>query len=89
MGQDSAEPIRVLHVDDEPDFSDLTAEFLERENEQFAVDVAESAAAGLDRLAGTDYDCVVSDYEMPGRNGVEFLRTVREEHPELPFILYT
>ena len=89
MGQDSAEPIRVLHVDNEPDFSDLTAEFLERENEQFAVDAAERAAAGLDRLAGTDYDCVVSDYEMPGCNGVEFLRTVREEHPELPFILYT
>jgi PAS domain S-box-containing protein len=89
MGQDSAEPIRVLHVDNEPDFSDLTAEFLARESEQFAVDAAESAAAGLDRLAGTDYDCVVSDYEMPGRNGVEFLRTVREEHPELPFILYT
>ncbi|MFB6353443.1 MAG: PAS domain S-box protein, partial [Halobacteriales archaeon] len=30
-----------------------------------------------------------SDYEMPGRNGIEFLETVRETHPELPFILYT
>jgi len=89
MGPDDSEPIRVLHVDDEPHFSDLTAEFLERENEQFAVDTAESAAAGLDRLAAAAYDCVVSDYEMPGCTGVEFLRTVREEYPELPFILYT
>uniref|UniRef100_UPI003EBA954A PAS domain S-box protein n=1 Tax=Halobaculum sp. EA56 TaxID=3421648 RepID=UPI003EBA954A len=36
-----------------------------------------------------DVDCVVSDYEMPGRNGIDFLERVREEYPELPFILYT
>jgi len=89
MGLDDAELIRVLHVDDEPDFSAVTAEFLERENEQFAVDTAKSAAAGLDRLAEDAYDCIVSDYEMPGCTGVEFLRTVREEYPEQPFILYT
>jgi len=33
--------------------------------------------------------CIVSDYEMPDQNGLEFLRTVRETHPELPFILFT
>jgi PAS domain S-box-containing protein len=34
-------------------------------------------------------DCIVSDYEMPETDGIEFLETVREEHPELPFILFT
>jgi DNA-binding response OmpR family regulator len=29
--------IRVLHVDDDPDFTDLTATYLERENERFEV----------------------------------------------------
>jgi PAS domain S-box-containing protein len=31
----------------------------------------------------------VSDYEIPGQNGIQFLDTVREDHPELPFILFT
>ena len=32
---------------------------------------------------------MVTDYDMPGRDGIEFLEAVREEHPELPFILFT
>ncbi len=48
-----------------------------------------SASAGLDQLAADDFDCVVSDYDMPDQNGVEFLETIREESPDLPFILYT
>ncbi len=35
------------------------------------------------------FDCVVSDYDLPGQNGIVFLRTVREQFPDLPFILYT
>jgi CheY-like chemotaxis protein len=79
--------IRVLHVDDEPDFADLAATFLEREDERFEVETATSASEGLDRLAADGFDCVVSDYDMPGRNGIEFLEAVREEHEDLPFIL--
>ncbi|MFA1611754.1 hybrid sensor histidine kinase/response regulator [Halobellus rubicundus] len=85
----TTEPVRVLHVDDEPDFADLAATFLEREDERFEIETATSAAEGVDRLAGGDFDCVVSDYDMPGRNGIEFLEEVRAEHPDLPFILFT
>ena len=84
-----SEPIHVLHVDDDPDFVELAATFLEREDERFAVETATSVAAGLDRLAELSVDCIVSDYDMPGRNGIEFLETVREEHPKLPFVLFT
>jgi len=83
------EPIRVLHVDDEPDVSELTAEFIERDDERFRVDTATSASDGINRLARNEYDCIVSDFDMPGQDGIEFLRTVREDHPDLPFILYT
>ncbi|WP_233740841.1 PAS domain-containing protein [Halobaculum saliterrae] len=81
--------IRVLHVDDEPDFADLAATFLEREDERFEVETATSPSDGLDRLSETPYDCVVSDYDMPGQNGIEFLEAVRENNPEIPFILFT
>jgi PAS domain S-box-containing protein len=83
------ESIRVLHVDDEPDFAELTATALEREDDRFRVDTATSSTEGLDRLAETEFDCVVSDYDMPDRTGIEFLETVREDHPDLPFILFT
>ncbi|MFC6988619.1 PAS domain S-box protein [Haloplanus sp. GCM10025708] len=81
--------IRVLHVDDEPAFADMVAQFLQREDGRIDVDTATSATAGLDRLEETDVDCVVSDYEMPAQNGIEFLEAVRESHSDLPFILFT
>jgi PAS domain S-box-containing protein len=83
------ERVRVLHVDDDPEFADLAATFLERERETFSVDTATDGQAGLAQLAGTGYDCIISDYEMPGMGGIEFLEAVRESHPELPFILFT
>jgi len=81
--------IRVIHVDDEPGFTDLVATFLEREDDRFVVDSATSARDGLDRLESGSYDCVVSDYEMPEMDGIEFLEAVRKEYPDLPFVLFT
>lgn len=81
--------INVLHVDDEPALTELVATFLHRENERLTVQTASSASEGLDRLAENGIDCIVSDYDMPGQNGLEFLQTVRKTDPELPFILYT
>ena len=81
--------IRVLHVDDDPEFAEMVATFLEREDDRFDISTATSADEGLTRLSAHEFDCVVSDYEMPGQNGIEFLETVREAYPALPFILYT
>ncbi|WP_416838505.1 PAS domain-containing protein [Haloferax sp. DFSO52] len=81
--------IRVLHVDDDPYFGELTATYLERENERLSVVSATRAEDGAARLDENDIDCIVSDYDMPGQSGIDFLETVRETHPELPFILFT
>jgi len=81
--------IRVLHVDDDPDLATVVATYLEREDDRIDVRTATSATDGLDILAATAVDCVVSDYDMPGTDGLEFLDAVREHHPELPFILFT
>ncbi|WP_415381561.1 GAF domain-containing protein [Halosimplex sp. TS25] len=89
MSAAATDDIRVLHVDDDPDVADLTATFLEREDDRFVVDTASDATEGLDRLTSGAFDCVVSDYDMPGRNGIEFLEAVRADHPELPFVLFT
>jgi PAS domain S-box-containing protein len=81
--------IRVLQVDDESDFADLTKTFLEREDDRFAVETATDAGEGLQYISDRPPDCVVSDYNMPGMDGIEFLEAVREECPDLPFILFT
>nr|WP_324665794.1 response regulator [Haloarcula sp. CK38] len=81
--------VHVLHVDDEPGFADIAADFLEREDNRLVVETAASASEGLDRLADEDFDCIISDYDMPEQNGLEFLETVREMAPDLPFILFT
>jgi PAS domain S-box-containing protein len=85
---DDPTTIRILHVDDDRDFVEMAATFLERADDRFVVEPAISAGGGLDRLDDT-IDCVVSDYEMPRTDGIEFLETVREDHPDLPFILFT
>jgi DNA-binding NtrC family response regulator len=81
--------IRILHVDDEPDFADMAASFLEREDDRFSVETATSAAGGLNNIKDRPPDCIISDYDMPQQNGIEFLERVRDEYPELPFILFT
>ncbi|MUV59111.1 response regulator [Halogeometricum sp. CBA1124] len=84
-----AESVSVLCVDDEPGFADLTATYLERYDDQFSVTTATSGPAGLRTLMETDFDCVVSDYEMPEMDGLAFLEAVRADHPDLPFVLFT
>ncbi|MFD1646642.1 hybrid sensor histidine kinase/response regulator [Haloarchaeobius litoreus] len=85
----TADTIDVLHVDDDPAFAELVATFLRSEDERMTVSTATNAAEGLALLDDGDVDCIVSDYDMPGQNGIEFLEAVREHHPDLPFILYT
>ena len=81
--------IRVLCVDDEPDLADTAAAFLEREGDRLSVRTVESAQEALAVLDEDHIDCVVSDYDMPGTNGIELLERVRTTHADLPFILYT
>ena len=81
--------VRVLHVEDDPDFASLTATVLERDDDAFAVETATDPEEGVALIDERSYDCVVSDYDMPGMNGIELLTEIRSEHPHLPVILFT
>lgn len=75
------QPIIILHVDDEPDFGELMADILERKFGRFSVETTTRASSALDRLAENSLDCIVSDYNMLGKNGLEFLEAVRGRQP--------
>ena len=86
----SPRPITVLHVDDSPGFADLVREFLQTQHDDISVTTCLSADDALARLdAGDHVDCIVSDCEMPKRDGLELLEVVRTRWPTLPFILFT
>ncbi|MFB6087448.1 MAG: response regulator [Haloarculaceae archaeon] len=79
-------PIAVLVVDDDPGIRDFVKAVL-TEADGFEVTLATGPNQAIERLDGTD--CVVSDYEMPGRDGLDLLADVRDRKPGVPFVLYS
>lgn len=78
----------VLYVDDERDLLELGKLFLEQSPE-FHVEIALSAKEALELPAIQSFDAIVSDYQMPDMNGIEFLKAVRGKFGDVPFILFT
>ncbi|WP_424015523.1 response regulator [Halorubrum xinjiangense] len=88
-GAADASTVSVLHVDDDPAYLDLTATYLERIDESFEVTSETDVDDALAALDAEPIDCVVSDYDMPGTNGLTLLQRVRDREIEIPFILFT
>jgi signal transduction histidine kinase/DNA-binding NarL/FixJ family response regulator len=80
---------RVLFVDDEPGAADLAATRVERLVDGIETVTRLSPDEALDVVRGGSVDCVVSDFDMPGADGLELLESVREIDPSLPFVLFT
>ncbi len=79
---------KILLVDDEPALLDVGKLFIERSGD-ISVDTAADGAEALEKLSSHYYDCIVSDYDMPGMNGIDLLKAVRERDPGIPFIVFT
>jgi CheY-like chemotaxis protein len=75
--------VRVLIVDDEPDARELFESILCGAGAE--VDVAESAAAALETVAARPPRVLVTDIEMPGRDGYELLEAARRALAGYPF----
>ena len=78
----------LLYVDDEDSLLDLTKLYMERSGE-FSVDTATSAKEAIGMLVKRPYAAIISDYQMPEMNGIEFLKKIRTSGNTIPFILFT
>jgi PAS domain S-box-containing protein len=81
--------IAILYVDGDTTFAERAATVLERDHEEFDVQTVGTVREARERLDAREVDCVVSASELPDGSGLDLLRSVREVHPDLPFIVYT
>jgi PAS domain S-box-containing protein len=78
----------ILYVDDEPGLLEIGKLFLEQGG-RFSVETLTSAGEALEILKTRHYDAIISDYQMPVMNGIDFLKRVRASGSTLPFIIFT
>jgi DNA-binding NtrC family response regulator len=81
-------PVRVLLVDDESGFLKTTKPILEMQG-AFQVETATSVEEAAEKMKKEEYDVVVSDYQMPGKDGLQFLKELRKKGNSIPFIVFT
>jgi len=80
------EEMKILIVDDEERIRRLLKMYLEKEN--FVIDEAADGITALDKALTTDYDCIILDLMMPGKDGVEVCKELREKKAT-PVIMLT
>lgn len=87
----SAPPRRqsILLVDDEADIRESLKMLLEASLDDVDVVAAASGSVALDALGKQPFDLIITDYKMPGMNGLEFLGRAQKVAPKTPRILVT
>ncbi|WNZ28409.1 MAG: PAS domain S-box protein [Candidatus Bathyarchaeota archaeon] len=80
--------VSVLCVDDEEKFLKTTKQLLELKG-GFTVELAFSVDEALQKMSEKTFDAIVSDYQMPLKSGLDFLKQLRENRNDIPFILFT
>ena len=79
--------MRLLYVEDEEALRDITAKRLK--DEGYGVDTCGDGREALELIGLTDYDAVLLDIMLPGADGLQVLRTMREQGNNTPVLLLT
>ncbi|HKZ57381.1 MAG TPA: response regulator [Thermodesulfovibrionales bacterium] len=77
----------VLLVDDEEQFLKVFSQRLEGKG--LKVDTSTTGEEALKKVKGKDFDAIILDLVMPGMSGIETLKRIRSENPDLQIILLT
>ena len=80
--------IRVLHVDDDQLLLEVSKQILSLEG-CFEIENVLCVDDAFQKLSLGSYDVILSDYEMPQKDGLQFLKELKEQKSTIPFILFT
>ncbi len=81
--------VRVLFVDDHEGILKVAKSYIERLDSEFQVTTCESGESAINLLGLESFDAIISDYQMPFMDGLEFLEQVRSHDENIPFIMFT
>jgi PAS domain S-box-containing protein len=81
-------PIHILYVDDEAGLLKAAKSILEMQG-SLHVETAVSVEEAIKKMEEETFDVIVSDYIMPGKDGLEFLKELRDSGNRIPFIIFT
>lgn len=79
--------MKILLIDDDEWIRDSLGIFFEAEGCSIAA--VETAEEGLEAIRSQDYDLIITDYKLPGMDGIEFLRQIQTSKPNVIKILIT
>jgi two-component system cell cycle sensor histidine kinase/response regulator CckA len=80
-------PLRILHLEDEPDFSALVAALMEREGLEAQLLLVSDFKSFTEALEQGGYDAIIADYMLPTCNGLQALEAARQQCPDVPFVV--
>ncbi len=79
--------IKVLLVDDEKDFTEILSERMEARG--FSVEIADSGPVAINKVKEKSYDAIILDMAMPEMDGIDVLKILLKENPDLQIIFLT
>jgi DNA-binding NtrC family response regulator len=79
----------ILLIDDDSRFLHIVADVLQRGDRAIAIEMATTAEQGLRLLGCSRFDAIISDFKMPGLNGIDLLKECAIACPNTPVILVT
>ncbi|MFZ5495993.1 MAG: response regulator [Verrucomicrobiota bacterium] len=81
--------MKILHLEDNARDAALVRDLLSVDWPDCVIEVIATRDDFLAALAEGGYDLIISDYQLPGFNGLEALQLVRERAPEVPFVFFS
>ena len=77
----------ILVVDDEPDMCEMLSELLS--DEGYKLETATNGKDAVKKVLGGSVDIVLLDIMMPGQDGIDTLRQIKDIRPKLPVVMIT
>ncbi|MFA5144318.1 MAG: ATP-binding protein [Candidatus Omnitrophota bacterium] len=81
--------MKILLIEDNPDYVEITKRVLKKENTDYQVDSTEHPEEGMNKLLKGSYDAIVCDYRLPGWTAFDILRQMRENGNDMPLVVIT